>query len=97
MTKDATNYGEIRERICEVTPDRCKPCYRPRMTAGYLADQVIADQITIEEAQSHHKDEYENDCKYGAIDVAGCFGSVACRYAVLCEFPPTKPWFSPLI
>lgn len=84
-------YDEVQAEILAAVPEQCEPCHRPELSAGRLAESVIAGEVELEAAKTWLFDDISKNCRYGAVDPEGCFGGVQCAYGVLCQYPGPIP------
>jgi|GEM_PF-6448183 len=69
----------------EHTPENCVGCHRPLMIGMGLGKQIIAGEITVEQAAVEFKTDMEK-CKFGRVVVRGFndIEIVECSHGQLC-------------
>lgn len=63
---DGEAVFNLGKEIEAATPDKCDGCHTPFLRAQKLGHQVVAGEITREEADSQFKETME-DCKFGRL------------------------------
>ena len=78
---------QVRQRIVNAAPERCRPCHRVQLDALWMSRRIIDNEITIEEVTQNLQSNLKQNCQYGMTEPQGCFGSGQCSYGVLCHYP----------
>lgn len=78
---------QVDQAIREAVPERCRDCPTMWWRVQLVAEKMATDAPEeIEAARQALIDDLDTWCRYGTR--SGRLGMSACRYGVLCEFPP---------